>query len=83
MSSTETDDQAQVDEQDRAEMFDEDVLDDDQIGFTPWPPDGRVHGVIGSPDQLGADDIAELVADEFPADDQLAPEEAAMHVEEH
>ena len=43
--------------------------------------DGRVHGRLGAPDPLGSDDVAELVATEFPAEDDLTEEESALHFE--
>jgi len=71
------------DEQDRAELFDEEARGEDETPVEPAPDDDRVHGQLGAPDQLGADHIAELVADEFPADGPLAPEEQALHLEDH
>ncbi len=71
------------DEQDRAEEFDEESLGEDEPRLEPPPNDDMVHGHLGSPDQLGADRIAELVADEFETDDLLSPEESAMHLEDH
>lgn len=71
------------DEQDRAEEFDEEALGEDETRVEPPPNDGMVHGHLGSPDQLYADNISELVAEEFPTDDLLSPEESAMHLEDH
>ena len=73
-----------ADEQDRAEMFDEESRGEDETMVDgPDPTDGHLHGRIGAPDQLGSDDIAELVGVEEPAEDDLSPEEAAMHFEDH
>ena len=44
--------------------------------------DGRVHGVLGAPDPLGSDQVAELVATEFAPEDELSAEEAALHYED-
>ena len=72
------------DEQDIAELYDEDAMGDEgPITEDRAGSDDLVHGIIGSPDQLGNDDIAELVASEYPADGPQSPEEAAMHTEEH
>jgi hypothetical protein len=71
------------DAQDLAEAFDEEFQGEDEPQVEPEVDDGYVHGVIGAPDQLGADRIKALVAVEFPADGPLAPEEAALHLEDH
>ncbi len=47
------------------------------------PTDDVVHGRLMAPDEGGNDDVAELVATEYPVDDPLAPEESALHIEEH
>ena len=72
------------DAQDEAEMFDEESHGEDET-IVEGPPadDGHVHGNIVAPDQLLADDIAELIASEQPAEDPLSAEEAAMHYEDH
>lgn len=72
------------DAQDEAEMFDEETRGEDEtVVEDAVPDDGYVHGNIVAPDQLLADDIAELIAAEQPAEDPLSAEEAAMHYEEH
>ena len=72
------------DAQDEAEMFDEESRGEDET-IVEGPPadDGHVHGNILAPDQLLADDIAELIASEQAAEDPLTAEEAAMHYEDH
>lgn len=70
------------DEQDVAEALDDDMAGIDDTVVEPEPADGYVHGQLGDPGQLGADGVAELVADEFPADGPLSPEEAALHLED-
>lgn len=71
------------DEQDSAELFDEDTVGDDGRSLEPTPDDGRVHGHLLAPDEGGPDEVSELVATEIPTDGQLAPEEAALHLEDH
>ncbi|MBK5289065.1 MAG: hypothetical protein JJE46_11430 [Acidimicrobiia bacterium] len=72
------------DAQDEAEMFDEETRGEDEtVVEPPLPEDGHVHGTIVAPDQLLADDVAELIASEQPAEDPLTAEEAAMHYEDH
>lgn len=72
------------DAQDEAEMFDEESRGEDETNVEgPAADDGYVHGSIVAPDALLADDIAELIASEQPAEDPLTAEEAAMHYEEH
>ena len=72
------------DAQDEAEMFDEESRGEDETNVEgPGPADGYVHGNIVAPDALLADDIAELIASEQPAEDPLTAEEAAMHYEDH
>ncbi len=71
------------DAQDEAEMFDEEARGEDETIVETDPDDGYVHGRLGAPDQLGADNIGELVADEEPAEDGLTAEEAALHYEDH
>jgi hypothetical protein len=72
------------DSQDQAEVFDEESRGEDEtVVDAPPPDDGLVHGRLVAPDQLLADDIAELIASEEPAEDPLTAEEAAMHYEDH
>ena len=72
------------DAQDEAEMFDEETRGEDEtVVEGPPPDDGLVHGNIVAPDPLLADDIAELVGSEEPAEDPLSAEEAALHYEDH
>ncbi len=72
------------DAQDEAEMFDEETRGEDEtVVEGPLADDGHVHGNIVAPDQLLADDIAELIGSEQPAEDPLSAEEAAMHYEDH
>ncbi|MGZ4677861.1 MAG: hypothetical protein ACXVJ7_11325 [Acidimicrobiia bacterium] len=70
--------------QDEAEMFDEETRGEDET-VVEGPPagDGHLHGTIVAPDQLLADDIAELVGSEQAAEDPLTAEEGAMHYEDH
>jgi hypothetical protein len=70
--------------QDEAEMFDEEARGEDETVVEPPPVgDGHLRGTILAPDQLLADDVAELIGSEQPAEDPLAAEEAAMHYEDH
>ena len=72
------------DPQDEAEMFDEESRGEDETDVeAKAPEDGYVHGSIVAPDPLLADDIAELIASEQPAEDPLSAEESAMHYEDH
>jgi len=72
------------DAQDEAEMFDEESRGEDET-IVEGPPagDGHLRGTIVAPDQLLADDIAELIGSEQAAEDPLTAEEAAMHYEDH
>lgn len=68
---------------DEGEILDAETLglDDTVVEETP-PGDAHLHGRLLAPDQLLADDVAELIASEKPAEDPLTAEEAAMHYEE-
>ena len=71
------------DAQDEAEMFDEESRGEDETDVeNPPVGDGHLTGTIVAPDQLLADDIAELIGSELAAEDPLTAEEAAMHYEE-
>ena len=71
------------DEQDTAELYDEESLGEDETIIETAAPDGRIHGELLAPDGGGVDDVAELVARELPTDDEMSPEEAALHLEDH
>lgn len=71
------------DDQAMAELLDEESRGEDETIIETEPDDGMVHGQLAAPDQLGSDNVAELVASEYPADGPLSPEEAALHIEDH
>jgi hypothetical protein len=72
------------DAQDEAELFDEESRGEDETDVeNPPVGDGHLTGTIVAPDQLLADDVAELVGSEEAAEDPLTAEESAMHYEDH
>ncbi len=71
------------DEQDTAELYDEESLGEDETIIETATPDGRLHGELLAPDGGGIDGVAELVAHELPTDDEMSPEGAALHLEDH